>query len=103
MSSQRWAKSYPHTVDDGQRPVQEGARNMPKVTDQIQHWAGSFGQEYTERNALSLKEMEAMYKSRYSLTRTELNERFLTGVDRSARILEVGSNVGNQLLCLQHM
>jgi pseudaminic acid biosynthesis-associated methylase len=76
---------------------------MPKVTEQIQSWAGSFGREYTDRNALSLEEMEAMYQSRYGLTRTELNARFLARVDRSARILEVGSNIGNQLLCLERM
>jgi pseudaminic acid biosynthesis-associated methylase len=76
---------------------------MPKVADQIQNWTGSFGREYTDRNALSLEEMEAMYESRYGLTRTELNERFLAEVDRSSRILEVGSNIGNQLLCLQQM
>lgn len=76
---------------------------MPKVADQIQNWTGSFGREYTDRNALSLEELEAMYESRYGLTRTELNERFLADVDRSSRILEVGSNIGNQLLCLQQM
>lgn len=47
--------------------------------------------------------MEALYKRNYGLTRTELNQKFLASLDRSARILEVGSNVGNQLLCLQKM
>jgi pseudaminic acid biosynthesis-associated methylase len=76
---------------------------MTKITEQMGKWAGQFGKEYTDRNALSLEEMEALYKRNYGLTRTELNERFLQGLDRSIRILEVGSNVGNQLLCLQKM
>ena len=66
-------------------------------------WLGSFGKEYTDRNAMSLEEMEALCKRNYGVTRTELNERFLDRIDRSARILEVGSNIGNQLLCLQKM
>jgi pseudaminic acid biosynthesis-associated methylase len=76
---------------------------MAEVTEQMEKWAGQFGKEYTDRNALPLEEMEALYKGNYGQTRTELNERFLRGIDRSIRILEVGSNVGNQLLCLQEM
>ncbi len=76
---------------------------MPEITEQLEKWAGEFGKEYTDRNALSLEEMDALYERNYGQTRTELNERFLEGVDRSIRILEVGSNVGNQFLCLQKM
>ena len=42
-------------------------------------------------------------KRKYGKTRTEFNEKFLEGTDRSASILEVGSNIGLQLLCLQRM
>lgn len=77
---------------------------MPEIiTEQMEKWLGEFGKEYTDRNALSLEDMEVLYRRRYGVTRTELNERFLSGIDRSARILEVGSNIGNQLLCLQRM
>jgi len=76
---------------------------MVNVTDQMEKWVGEFGREYTDRNALSLEEMEALYKRNYGVTRTELNEKFLKGMDRTIRILEVGSNIGNQLLCLQRM
>jgi len=76
---------------------------MSEITEQMKKWAGEFGEEYTDRNALSLEEMEALYKRNYGVTRAELNERFLKGIDRSIRILEVGSNIGNQLLCLQKM
>jgi len=76
---------------------------MSKSTEQMQQWLGEFGKEYTERNALSLDEMEALYRKNYGISRTELNELFLKDMDRSVRILEVGSNIGNQLLCLQKM
>lgn len=76
---------------------------MSKPTEQMRNWTGAFGKEYTDRNALSLEEMEALYKGNYGVTRTELNEQFLKDLDRSIRVLEVGSNIGNQLLCLQRM
>lgn len=76
---------------------------MSKTTEQMLKWKGVFGKEYTDRNALTLEEMEALYKRNYGVTRTELNRRFLEGIDHSTRILEVGSNIGNQCLCLQRM
>jgi len=76
---------------------------MNDLTAQASKWSGAFGREYTERNPQSLDEMEELYVRNYGLTRTELNWRFLDDLDRSIRILEVGSNVGNQLLCLQRI
>jgi pseudaminic acid biosynthesis-associated methylase len=76
---------------------------MNNPTEQASKWSGAFGREYTERNPQSLDEMEELYVRNYGLTRTELNRRFLDDFDRSMKILEVGSNVGNQLQCLQRM
>ena len=76
---------------------------MIEMTKQMEKWSGDFGKEYTDRNAFSLEELDTLYKSKYGVTRTQLNQRFLEGMDRSIRVLEVGSNVGNQLLCLQSM
>ena len=76
---------------------------MSRITEQMQEWAGEFGKEYTDRNALSLQEMELRYKEHYGITRTEMNSRFIGDFDRNMRVLEVGSNIGNQLLCLQNM
>jgi len=73
------------------------------VTEQTEKWSGEFGREYTLRNPQSVDEMEALYLKNYGLSRTELNRKFLDGMDRSLRILEVGSNLGNQLVCLQRM
>ncbi len=76
---------------------------MTKTTKQMIEWAGSFGREYTDRNALSFEEFESLYRQNFGVSRTDLNQKFLESIDCSAQILEVGSNVGNQLLCLQKM
>ena|SRR2546426_2380792 len=76
---------------------------MTKITEQMQAWMGEFGKKYTERNALTIGGMEALYERTYGLTRTDLNQRCLEGIDRSSRILEVGSNIGTQLALLQTM
>ena len=67
----------------------------------MEEWGGQFGREYTDRNALSLQKMDSLSKERYGFTRTEMNSKFLADFDRNMKILEVGSNIGNQLLCLQ--
>jgi pseudaminic acid biosynthesis-associated methylase len=76
---------------------------LPTFGEQSRQWGGEFGKEYTERNLLALEDFEAMYKMRFGLTRTELNEKFLSGFARSNYILEVGSNVGMQLEILEKM
>lgn len=76
---------------------------MRKITKQMQAWLGKLGKEYTDRNALTLEEMENIYKKNFGITRTEMNSQFIGNLDRNIRILEVGSNIGNQLLCLQKM
>ena len=76
---------------------------MDKMTYQMGRWTGHFGREYTDRNDLSLEELDALYEKNYGKTRTQLNVEFLEGLDSSLRILEVGSNLGLQLACLQRM
>jgi len=70
-------------------------------TAQISHWRGQFGREYTERNSLTLEQLDALYQGNYGLTRQDLNRRFLAQVPRDARILEVGCNIGIQLSMLR--
>ncbi|MBN2564005.1 MAG: methyltransferase domain-containing protein [Phycisphaerae bacterium] len=66
-------------------------------------WEGDFGREYTDRNLYSAEELDATYERIFGLSRTAMNSECLGSLDRGARILEIGSNVGNQLLCLQAM
>jgi len=72
-------------------------------TAQMLRWTDQFGHDYTDRNSLTLSELDALYHRNYGVTRRELNARFLAGVPRSARILEVGCNIGNQLSMLREM
>lgn len=76
---------------------------MSDNTEQIGAWAGAFGKAYTDRNPRSPEEQDSLYRANFGLTRTELNEDFLGALDRSIRILEVGCNIGLQLMCLQRM
>ena len=72
-------------------------------TEQIRTWTGGFGREYTDRNAYAPAELDELYRRNYGVTRTEINRRFLEDIPRDARILEVGCNMGNQLLLLSEM
>ncbi len=76
---------------------------MIKKTKQLSKWIGQFGKKYTVRNACSLKTLDALYMKNYGVSRTKLNYEFLDKLSRNIRILEVGSNIGNQLQLLQVM
>lgn len=76
---------------------------MPIRTEQMEVWNGDFGKAYTDRNPHLLEELEALYERNYGITRAGMNKRFLDGIDRSAKILEVGCNIGIQLICLKQM
>jgi pseudaminic acid biosynthesis-associated methylase len=69
-------------------------------TRQISEWKGEFGRDYTDRNTLDPHALDALYQGNYGVTRSSLNQEFLEGIPLSARILEVGCNIGNQLLLL---
>lgn len=68
---------------------------------QLNKWMGKFGKDYTQRNQTTVAGLEKLYKKNYGITRTQINDMFLNKLSRYSRILEVGSNIGNQLLCLQ--
>jgi pseudaminic acid biosynthesis-associated methylase len=79
------------------------AQGKVKTTAQMKVWQGNFGKEYTDRNTFSVDDLDDLYRKNYGTTRTEVNKKFLAMVQPSDRILEVGCNVGNQLLTLQKM
>lgn len=72
-------------------------------TYQTKKWSGEFGQAYTNRNPYSVKDTNNLYRSLYGLTRIEMNREFIGNLPFTINILEVGSNVGAQLLVLQEM
>lgn len=73
------------------------------MTEQSERWGKDFGEQYVERNPTSPEEMQALYRERFGIERTAMNDDFLADVPRSARILEVGCNVGIQLNLLSRM
>lgn len=72
-------------------------------TAQTEKWNSVFGKEYTDRNTFNLDQLNKLNKDSYGLTTIELNTPFIGQIDRTAKVLEVGSNTGNQLLALQKM
>ncbi|MBA7620040.1 hypothetical protein ES703_27382 [subsurface metagenome] len=73
------------------------------LIEQMKIWEGIFGKEYTDRNLQSFQEMENLHRKFFGMSRTEMNSQFLGALDRSLKILEIGCNIGDQLLCLQKM
>lgn len=76
---------------------------MQKISKQMKEWMSDFGKKYTTRNALTLDEMNEMYWEKFGMSREDLNNLFIDEMNRNIKILEVGSNIGNQLLLLQKM
>lgn len=72
-------------------------------TDQEQFWEGRFGKEYTDRNSRQNDELNKAYEKWFGISRTGMNEKFLVGLPKNIRILEVGCNTGMQLANLQSM
>ena len=75
--------------------------DIARETAQTRVWQGDFGRAYTDRNSLDTAELDALWFKNYGISRSAINQMFLEGIPRSASFLEVGCNVGNQLLLLQ--
>src|ERR1700730_2197942 len=87
-----------------ENPMREPSevKNSPE-TKQSENWRGEFGSQYSARNEFSTPELDNLYQRNYGVTRTALNLRFLTDIPRSTSILEIGCNLGNQLILLHQM
>jgi len=73
------------------------------TTEQAEVWKGEFGEQYTARNLCkTLEEFNQIYIKRFGKTKADLIRLSLGDViNENLRILEVGANVGYQLLNLQ--
>ncbi|MBI1866332.1 MAG: methyltransferase domain-containing protein [Candidatus Staskawiczbacteria bacterium] len=76
---------------------------MSKNTFQEKIWSEKFGKEYVARNMLNIASENELYKKNYGITRMKMDEEFIGKLNRSMKILEVGSNIGIQLVLLQKM
>lgn len=72
-------------------------------TEQSKKWAEDFGKEYLNRNPKSIQDLDALYLKNFGITRTSLNREFLENISRDIKVLEVGSNIGAQLIGLQEL
>lgn len=78
-------------------------KNVDKITSQEKKWKEEFGKNYTLRNPQDIKGMDRLYIKNYGINRAKLNREFLGKFNHSFKILEVGSNIGIQLVFLQKM
>ena len=76
---------------------------QPSKTPQLIQWSEEFGKQYTDRNFMTPEGADALCQKNYGITRTELDREFLRQIPLGAKILEVGCNIGNQLLLLQRL
>jgi pseudaminic acid biosynthesis-associated methylase len=74
-----------------------------RATPQLAEWQGDFGRDYTNRNSITPEQVDALWIKNYGISRTTLNREFLREIPKDARILEVGCNLGNQLVLLQQL
>ena len=72
-------------------------------TPQIEFWSGDFGREYTDRNTYTPESWDQFYLHHFGVTKLQMNADALGDLPKDARILEVGCNIGLQLLGLQRM
>lgn len=72
-------------------------------TEQAQKWANEFGNEYINRNPKNIQDLDNLYIKNFGITRTSLNKEFLLDLPRDIKVLEVGCNVGAQLIGLQEL
>jgi pseudaminic acid biosynthesis-associated methylase len=79
--------------------------NNPAIVakNQISEGDRQFGKSYANRNNLTAAQLDVLYKKNFGITRTQMNKEFLANLALDARILEVGCNVGNQLVHLQKL
>ncbi len=75
---------------------------MTTLTRQLDTWTSEFGQAYTERNNLSLDDMDRTFAEQFGVAKSAIY-RDLVGPDRlpTGKVLEVGCNIGLQLRLLE--
>jgi pseudaminic acid biosynthesis-associated methylase len=72
-------------------------------TQQIDFWTGDFGRDYTVRSNYTPESWDQFYIQNYGVTKLVMNADALQDLPKDARILEVGCNIGLQLIGLQRM
>jgi len=71
-------------------------------SQQRKFWLGEFGSSYLERN-LTLDNVDERYKQETGITRKQIFNQFFQKINKNSKILELGCNVGLNLLILKNM
>lgn len=66
-------------------------------------WTGEYGEEWTEGNYQNVAESNELFREKFGRSKPEHLQQFFGDLPKDSRILEVGSNVGTQLLCLKEL
>jgi len=66
-------------------------------------WAGEYGEEWTEDNYQDVSESNIQFKEKFGISKPDHLKRFFSDIPKDSRILEVGANVGTQLMCLKEL
>jgi pseudaminic acid biosynthesis-associated methylase len=72
-------------------------------TKQTRIWQGEFGRDYTDRNTFDSEQLDRLWSENYGISRSRINREFLELIPKDASFLEVGCNVGNQLVMLRYL
>lgn len=70
------------------------------TTAQLDSWTSSFGREYTDRNTLSLEQMDREAAEQLGTSKTDIYRAVLKDRLPAGRVLEVGCNIGIQVRTL---
>lgn len=69
-------------------------------TQQEKFWSSNFGKDYIKRNYFSPDKLNSLYIKNYGISRSKINKNLL-GKIKTNNVLEVGCNIGSQLVMLQ--
>jgi pseudaminic acid biosynthesis-associated methylase len=69
---------------------------------QLESWVGEFGREYTDRNSLTLAELDERFLEDFGISAHDLFSEMLNGL-RISSALEVGCNIGSKLALLHDL
>ena len=53
---------------------------------QEETWSGAFGKEYTDRNTMTIDELNKLYENSYGSSREKMNSDFVGKLDRNIKI-----------------
>lgn len=72
-------------------------------TKQEQIWKSDFGRHFIERNTFNPEELDEFYTNLIGISKTDIIQDFFGDIKKDAKILEIGTSVGNQLIHLKKL